>query len=177
MGSRKSAIRAYRLDLELIEGLKKAARREGVSENSFVQNTLSQRVTANPLIHAFPYIVLSRRTIVPILGTTNADGLELVAFDLGRRNFALVRELYGSVGKEMGFLEYLTEVLDKQARWFEVEGVEEKPERVTLYHECGMRWSLFLKSFLTAAYEVISREKIRVVLNDTYVSLELPIHH
>jgi len=101
----------------------------------------------------------------------------LVAFDLGRRNFALAMELYKSIGKDMGFFEYLTEVLDKQARWFEVEGAEEKPERVTLHHECRMRWSLFLKNFLTGAYEVESREKIRMVLNDTYVSLELPINH
>jgi hypothetical protein len=169
--------KTFRLDEELLEGLRKAARHEGISENALVQDLISRRVKADPLVHAFPFIILSRRSFIPILGTANPDSLELVALELGRKNFTLTRELYKSTGKELGFSEYLVDVLDKQVHWFEVEGVENKPERLTLHHECGMKWSLFLKSFLTAAYEVMSKEKVRMVLNDTYVSLELPIHH
>lgn len=174
MKSRKSATRAYRLDVELIEGLKKAARREGVSENSFVQNLLARRVKADPLIHAFPYVVLSRRVLTPILGSTNPDGLEMVGLDLGKKNFALAKELYESTGRELGFTEYLVEILSKEAQWFEVEGVEDKPEKLSLRHECGVKWSLFLKSYLTSAYEVISREKIQMTISDAWITIELP---
>ena len=68
----------------------------------------------------------------------------------------------------------MIEVLDKEAHWFEVEGAEDRPERLTLRHECGMKWSLFLKSYLTSAYELVSREKIKLTLNESYVSVELP---
>ncbi len=176
MQSRNSATRAYRLDIELIEGLKKAAKRKGVSENSFVQDLLSQRVKADPLIRSFPYVVLSRRTLIPILGTTNPDGLQIAAFDLGKRNFALARELHESLGRVLVFFEYLTEVLDKQAHWFEVEGAENKPRRLTLRHECGTRWSLFLESYLMGAYQVVSHEKIKMAPNESYIGLELPWH-
>jgi len=172
--SRKSTTRAYRLDVELVEGLKKAARREGVSENSFVQNLLGRRVKVDLLVNAIPYVLLSRRTLFHVLGSTNPDGLEMVGLELGKGNFILARELYESVGRELGFSGYLTEILDKEAQWFEVEGAEDKPERLTLRHECGMKWSLFLRSYLTSAFEVVSHEKLKMTFNDSYVSLELP---
>ena len=170
----QSAARAYRLDVGLIEGLKRASRRAGMSENSFVQNLLAQRVKAGPLINAVPHVLLSRRTLLHILGSTNPDGLEMVGLELGKRNFALVRELYESVGKELGFSEFLVEILDKEAQWFEVEGAEDKPDRLTLRHECGMKWSLFLGSYLTSAFGVVSHENAKMTLNESYVSLELP---
>jgi len=103
MESLKSKIKSFRLNTEMLRGIRAAARREGVSENAFVQNLLSQRVKADPLIRAFPYIVLSRKSFMPILGATNTDGLEVAGFDLGRSNFSLARELYESVGMELGF--------------------------------------------------------------------------
>ncbi|HEV2226396.1 MAG TPA: hypothetical protein VGR56_06280 [Nitrososphaerales archaeon] len=174
MQSRKSTTRAYRLDIGLVEGLKKVARREGVSENSFVQNLLTRRVNTDPLVHAFPYVVLSRHTLIPILGSTNRDVLEMAGLELGKRNFILARELYESAGRKLDFVEYLSEILDKEAHWFEVEGAENRPERPTLRHECGMKWSLFLRAYLTGAFELASREKTKMTLNDSYVSLELP---
>jgi len=37
-----------------------------------------------------------------------------------------------------------------------------------------MKWSSFLRSYLTGAYEVVSREKIRIVLDEAYIRVELP---
>jgi hypothetical protein len=126
--SLKSATRAYRLDAELIEEVKKAARREGVTENSFVRNLLARQVKIGPLVHAFPLVVLTRRTLLHLLGSTNPDGLEMAGLDLGKRNFALARELYESLGRELGFSDFMVEILDKEARWFEVEGAESSSE-------------------------------------------------
>jgi hypothetical protein len=174
MESRKSEIKAFRFDSELVKEVRVAARREGVSENAFVHNLLTQRVKADPLIRAFPYIVLSRQSFAPIIGTANPDSLEFVAIDLGKKNFALARELYESLGMELGFSRYLVEVLGEQARWFETEGANSMPERMTLRHEYGMKWSLFLKSLFTGAYEVVSHERLKMGVTDTYVSMELP---
>jgi hypothetical protein len=57
-------------------------------------------VKADPLIDAIPYVLLSRRTLLHILGSTNPDGLEIVGAELGKRNFTLARELCESVGRE-----------------------------------------------------------------------------
>jgi hypothetical protein len=172
--SRKSATRAYRLDVEIIEGMKKTAKREGVSENSLVQDLMAQRVKADSLIRAFPYIILSRRTLQYILGSTNPDGLEIAGSKIGKRNFTLARDLYASLGRELTFPDYLREILDEDAHWFEVEGAEEKPEKLMLRHESGMRWSMFLRSYLASAFEVVSYEKMKMILNESYVCVELP---
>lgn len=174
MKSRKSATRAYRLDVETIEGLKKVARREGISENSLVQNLLARRVEVDPLIRALPHLVLSRRTLLLVLGSTNQDGLEIAGLELGNRNFALARELYESVGRELSFMNYVVEILGKEAQWFEVEGAEDKPERLTFRHECGMKWSLFLRAYLAGAFEVVSHDNARIIVNESYVGMELP---
>lgn len=174
MQSRKTTTKTFRLETEILEALKKVARREGVSENALVQSLLLQRVKADPFIRAFPYIILSRRSFAPILGMTNPDGLEIVGLDLGKRNFAFARELYESMGTELTFSNYLTDVLDRQAHWFQIEGANTKPERMTLRHEYGMKWSLFLKSFLMGAYELVSRDKLKIGVTEAYVGLELP---
>jgi hypothetical protein len=173
MQNRKSEVKAFRLSTELLSRIRIAAERVGVSENAFVQGVLTQRVKADPFIHAFPYVALSGQSFASILGATNVDSLEMVGFDLGKKNFALTRELYESMGAELGFKQYIEEVLDNQAHWFVAEGVDIKPERMTLYHGYGTRWSLFLKSFLTGAYEVVSRDKIKIGTTDVYVSLEI----
>jgi len=72
------------------------------------------------------------------------------------------------------FSNYLADVLDKQAHWFQIEGFNTKPERLTLRHDCGLKWSLFLKSFLTGAYEVVSRDRLKISVTEAYVSVEVP---
>jgi hypothetical protein len=174
MENRKSDVRTFRLGTDLLSGIRIASQREGVSENAFVQGVLSQRVKAEPLIHAFPFIVLGRQSFASILGTTNADGLEIASFDLGKRNFSLAQDLYESVGADLSYVQYIKEVLDGQAHWFVTEGATIKPERMTLHHEYGNKWSLFLKGFLTGAYDVVSRDKIKTRVADTYIGLEIP---
>jgi hypothetical protein len=173
MGNRKSTVKAFRLGTELLNGIRIAAERARVSENAFVQGVLSQRVKADPFVNAIPYIILSKQCITSILGVTNADLLQMVGFDLGKKNFSLARDLYESIGADLSFVQYIREVLDGQAHWFVTEGASIRPERMTLHHEYGPKWSSFLGSFLTGAYEVVSRGKIKVGTSDAFVSLEI----
>ncbi len=166
--------KTFRLEADLIEELERIARRDGVSENSFVQGVLSRRVRADPLVRAFPYIVLSKRSFVPILGTADQASLEIAGVELGKKNFSFAHDLYQSMGDDMGFLRYVVDVLANQARWFETEGADKRPEKLTLHHEYGMKWSHFLGSFLTGAYEVVSNDRIKVSFANGYVSVELP---
>ena len=173
MDNRKSKVRSFRLDSGLLEELKTVAEREKTSENAFVEGILARRIKTDPIITAFPYVVLSRKSFSSILGMANPDGLEVVGQELGRRNFAFTRELYESVGQEVGFAQYLGDILDEQAHWFFVEGGNKRPEKLILRHEYGYKWSIFLKSFLIGAHEVVSRDRIRIDLADSYLRMEL----
>jgi hypothetical protein len=174
MQIRRSVTKSFRLDADLVDDLERVAKREGISENSFVQGILSRRMRADPLIRAFPLIVLSRTSFVQILGTANRASLEIAGAELGKRNFSLSRSIYQSMGDELNYLRWVVEVLANQAHWFETDGADERTGKLTLHHEYGTKWSVFLGSFLPAAFEVMSNDKVKVSLANEYVSVELP---
>ena len=159
----RTRIRSYRLDLNLIEQLRKAASKEGISENNFVTGILQRRTRIDPLIPAFKGIILSDEILRAIISTSNADTLELSGFNLGKETFMLARELFRSHEMELTFTELLIDILDDQLRWFNVEGnLTEKSEGVTIRHAYGVKWSVFVKSFLIGAHTVVSKEILEV---------------
>jgi len=172
METPKTQVKSYRLNSEVIERIRSIARREGVSENLFVQRLLLARVNADPFIRAFPLIVLGKDSFSQIMGMTNPAGLELAATELGRKSFALARELYESEGEELDLRQYMTDVLDKQGHWFETDGLVRSPERLTLRHGYGMKWSVFLKGFLTGANEAVSPQRMGIRVTERYLALE-----
>jgi hypothetical protein len=174
MQNRKSEVRAFRLDGELLVRLQAIAKREGISENALVQNILSQWVSSDLARHAIPYITLGGPSFTQILGMTNRDGLEVIGADLGKRNFAYIKELHESSGIDMSFVRYMIDMLERQGHWFKTEGTDSKPERLTLRHEYGTKWSLFLNNYLTGAYQVVSRDRLKIFISDTYIGLEFP---
>jgi hypothetical protein len=174
MQNRKSEVRAFRLDGELLGRLQAIANRERISENALVQRILSMWVSSDIARHAIPHITLGGPSFTRILGMTNRDGLEVIGADLGKRNFAYIKELHESSGIDMGFVKYMIDVLDRQAHWFKIEGADSKPERLTLRHDYGARWSLFLNNYLAGAYQVVSRDRLKIGISDTYIGLEFP---
>jgi hypothetical protein len=38
----------------------------------------------------------------------------------------------------------------------------------------GMKWSLFLKSYLMSAYEAVSRDALQISIEDPYIRMEFP---
>jgi hypothetical protein len=170
MQRKKTEVRSFSLDSELLRNLKVAARREGVSENAFVEGLLSDRVRIDPVYHAVQSIVLDKQTFSSVLGMTHSEGLDIVGYNLGKSGYTLARELYQSNGVELGFVEYITWVLQK-AGWFEIEGAEVRPERITLHHAFGPKWSGFVKSYLEGAYEVVSRERLQMEAAESYVTV------
>lgn len=168
-------IKAFRLDVSLIQMLERASRRSKVTESIFVRDVLGRRLKIDPLIPAIRGISLSQETFQSILGTTSPDGLEMLGSNLGKKNFSLVRGLFESNDRRLTFLEYLIDILDYEGMWFKVEGTpNEKAETITLRHEYSKKWSLFLKSYLASAYEVVSRDKLQIDVKDAFVIVRFP---
>jgi hypothetical protein len=105
---------------------------------------------------------------------TDANGLDIIGSERGKRVFSLVREVFESTDVELDFPQYLSKVLGEEARWYRVEGALTKPERITLVHGYGPKWSVFLKAYLSSAYEIVSRNKLELSSANDYVSVRLP---
>jgi hypothetical protein len=173
MGNPKS-VRSFRLDANVIQMLKAGARRRRISDTAFAEGILEQRLKAEPFIEAFDSAVLGKSTLGSILSATDSSSLEIAGFEQGKRNFALARELFESNGVDLSLPSYVDDILGKQARWFGVEGIHARPERISLYHRYGLSWSGFLKSYLSGAFEVISRNRLEASIANDFVSIRFP---
>jgi hypothetical protein len=171
---RPKEVRAFRLDRSVLDLLRLSARRHGVNENAYVESVLERNLSVDSLLQAFDYISIGKETFTSILGMTNADGLEIIGAERGRKAFTLAKELFESNNIELNFPRYLVETLGTHARWFRAEGTNVKPERITLHHAYGMKWSRFLKAYLASAYETVSRDKLELISTTDFVAVRIP---
>jgi hypothetical protein len=171
----RTKVKAVRLDTDLIIGIGRVAKRHQVSENAYVTRVLRSALTIDSLIPAFNGIGLSSETFASILTNSNSDLLELDGFALGKKHFEETRELLESVGMKMTFVRFLVEILDKQGNWFVVEGnPTEDSESLALRHKYGAKWSLFLKSYLSGAYEVLQAGRLQVQVKESILKIRFP---
>jgi hypothetical protein len=167
-------VRAFRLDRGLLQTLLVSAKRHGISENALAEAILARYLKVDPLREPFDYICVGRETFTLILGMTDANGLEIAGAEQGKRAYSLAKELYESNGTSLGFRRYVVEILGEEAHWFRTEGAFVKPERITLHHRYGNKWSKFLRTYMSSAYEAISRDKLELTATDRYITLRLP---
>ena len=158
-----STTKTFRFDPRLIEKISEVAKKHGQSPNQFISNTLKWRVSIDPLIPTFDGIMFGRETFKSIIGIVDTDSLEIAGWELGKKHFVISRTLFESRGEELSFVRYISEVLDEHARWFRIEGG---------VSETSKKWSMFLKSYLSSAYEVVSGAKLFITTNDTFVKIK-----
>jgi hypothetical protein len=167
-------VRSFRLEGPTLDMLRGSARRHGITENAIVEGVLKRYLLVDPIMRSFDYIGIGKETFTSVLGMTNVDGLELVGTERGKRAYSLARELFESNDLRLGFPQFVSDILGKEARWFRTEGIFARPERTTLQHSYGNRWSAFLKAYLSSAYEATSHSKLEMASAADYVTIRFP---
>jgi hypothetical protein len=171
----QTKVKTFRLSSGLLLGLERVAKRAKLSENMFVAQVLTRALLTEPLVPAFGKIVLGEQTFASILSTANPDSLEIDGITLGKESYSLVCALFESEDYKMTFVEFLVKLLSQEGRWFSIECIpEEFPEQLVLHHKYGERWSLFLKSYLMGAYEVLNAEVLKIEVKDNILKVWLP---
>jgi len=169
----KTRTKTFRFHISLVEALGRGAKRAQLTENTFVSEMLKDRLMIDPLFPAFEEIRLSSNTFRTILSATNADELEAVASEIGQNNAQLVHELYESNDRILTSQEFITEVLARHSNWFHIEGSYGSIHHsMTLRHTFGLRWSVFVKSYVLSAHSIFSKEKVEIVIADQFVRIE-----
>jgi hypothetical protein len=155
------------------------ARKYKRTENQLVEDWLLWRVSIDPLIPSFEGLFLESEMFKSILSSANADVLELLGWEFGRKHFAKNQALFDGAGETMTFVRYVVEVLGEHGGWFRVESdVDEGSLAMTLHHDLSSNWTIFLRSYLSAAYEVISQKKLTCqtkVLEQGSADIRLPL--
>ncbi len=169
----KNRTKTFRLDVALVEALGKSAKRAQMTENGFVSEVLKDRLMIDPLFPAFEELKLSGDTFRTILSAANADELEAVASEIAQKNAQLIHELYESNDRTLTSQEFITEILAKHSHWFHIEGSYESIHHsITLRHTFGLKWSIFVKSYILSAHSAFSNDKIKIEIADQFVRVE-----
>jgi hypothetical protein len=124
-----------------------------------------------PLIRNLSGIALSNSLFQEILANTNTTGLEIAACEHAKENIPYAFELLGLQLNVHSMNWYCYKVL-QHGGWFKIEELQmDHTSGLKLFHNYGYRWSLFLKSYLTSAYQLVTRRVPEITISDRVVKL------
>jgi hypothetical protein len=168
-----STTRSFRLDDELLQKISLLAKQHGLTENQLVSKWLSSRAALDSLISPLGGIGVGTETLEAILGTADIHALDLAGWELGEKHFLRARAALAGLGEDLTFQRYLEETL-AESGWFRVTVNNlAKSEELILDHDLSSKWSIFLKSYVSGAHRVISKEKLVVDVSESFIRVKL----
>ncbi len=170
---RKTTIKSFRLESKLIKLLTSTTRRVKTSESAYVSSILEMRLKREPLIQNMKEITLKEELFQEILAQTNPAGLEILASEIARKDIPYTFELLGLQLSPSSVLWYFREIL-QDCGWFKMQVTQgHESYELKMFHNNGIKWSMFLKSYLMSLYEMISNERAQVTIGDRIVKVRL----
>jgi hypothetical protein len=171
--NRKTVTKSFRLDSHIANSLSKIAKNMEISESAYVSSVLERRLKVEPLVQNIEGIGLGKILFQEILAQTNPTGLELVAAEIASQNIPFIFELLELQLNVASLGWYIKEILQSWG-WFKMYAVNgEKKHELKLFHNYGRRWSLFLRAYLTSAYE-LTQIRPEITITDRLVKISLP---
>ncbi|SRR6266480_4141226 len=169
-----STTRSFRLDDKLLRKISLLAKQHGLTENQLVSKWLLSRAAVDSLISPLGGIGVGTETLAMILGTADIDALELAGWELGERHFLRARAALAGLGEDLTFERYQEETL-VESGWFRLAvNILAKSRELILDHDLSIKWSIFLRSYVSGAYRVISKEKLVVDVSENFIRVKLP---
>ena len=135
-----------------LEALQEEAKRQSISVNTLVNQLLLDYSEFGRFLQRVSALKLSRKTFGEILNSVSDDSLVKAAQTAGKSApIALIASKYGkvTVNSVMGYVHDLS----AYANLFEYyEKNENERWTVTLMHELGPKWSIFLSQYIGEAF-------------------------
>src|SRR5208337_1273349 len=115
------------------------------------------------LIDNIDCIGLDNELCREILALANSTGIEILAAEAAKEEVPFVFELLALEPTLASLDWYMREVLQTLG-WFKMETILQSDTCVELrlLHKYGSKWSLFLKNYLSSAFEIIMRERPQI---------------
>lgn len=169
-----STTRTFRLDDKLLQKISLLAKQHGLTENQLVSKWLSSRAAVDSLISPLGGIGVGNETLEAILGTADIHALDLRGWELGEKHFLRARAALSGLGEDLTFQRYLEETL-VEAGWFRLTvNILAKSKELILDHDLSIKWSIFVRGYVSGAYRVISKEKLVVDVSESFIRVKLP---
>lgn len=152
-GEGKTVAKSFRIDATALEALRDEARKQTISLNTLVNQLLVSYSEFGRYMRQMHSLMLTRQTFAGIVGAIPEEKLVEWARETGKSvPEAMVTSKHGkmTVNGVIEFVHYLS----AYANLFEYSEQEENGHwAITLTHELGGKWSLFIANYLSQALE------------------------
>ncbi len=150
----KTVAKSFRVNEKALEALQEEAKRQSISVNTLVNQLLLDYSEFGRFLQRVSALKLSRKTFGEILNSVSDDSLVKAAQTAGKSApIALIASKYGKVTVN-SVLSYVHD-LSAYANLFEYyEKNENERWTVTLMHELGPKWSIFLSYYIGEAFAI-----------------------
>jgi hypothetical protein len=144
--------KSFRINEDALEALREEARSETVSLNTFVNQLLVSYAQFGRYLKHMQNLLLSRQTFTELINPLSEDAIIKAAQNAGK---TAPRTLIAAIDGEMTVTNVirLMHSLSTYANWFEyTEKIEGEHSSITVMHEMGRNWSLFIAHYLSEAF-------------------------
>jgi hypothetical protein len=171
----KDTVLTVRIKPEFHKIIKKEAKNQGISLNSFINQLIERFVISYRFVDSFPCLIIPSKIIEQLLKGIPEKHL----IDVGSHSGSFIP-------KHSLFLSGLTENLDnvmfcmekkvgQYSNWFSLE--REKNENnasLLLRHDLGKKWSIFLNSYYSKLFSELLNIKIKTEIEKNSITITFP---
>jgi hypothetical protein len=168
----KTVIKSIRVDSSLERRLAAVSKKKNMTESAYVSGALRKELTIEPLSPAFDGITIERVAFRSIIDLANREAIDLLGAEVARRDIPLVFDLLDLKVQKRSVLDFLNDIAADCWHWFKIGLNPEGETRIVLYHQFGLKWSFFLKSFIVEAFALVSEAPPRITVTETVVKVD-----
>ncbi len=161
--------KSFRLDGELVRLLSKVSRQKNLSETAYLSSLLESSLKIEPLTQNTSSITMDEDSFREIVSQVNKNGVEILAGELARRNVPSEFEALGLAHNLDSIRWYMKEVLCRWG-WFKMQSGSNS--ELIMFHNYGLTWSIFLKSYVSNMIEILIGNHTRITIDEKFVEID-----
>jgi predicted transcriptional regulator len=168
----KTVVKSIRISSSLDERLEAVSRRRNITESAYLSDALQRQILLEPITPALEGIFVERRMFRLIVSLANRESIEILGAEIARHDLPFALELLALPQRRESLLMFLSEITADSWHWFKI-GLNPRGEtRILLYHNFGINWSLFLKSYIVEAFALVSEPPPSMTVTERLVKVD-----
>jgi hypothetical protein len=155
------------------EQLATVCKKLNITESAYLSDLLRKQLLVEPLSVAFQGMTLGRFASRFIVGFANKEAIDVLGAEVARRDIPVLLNLLDLSFDEQSLWTFIRDIAADCWKWFRIGLNPKNGLRIVLYHDFGMNWSIFLRSYLSEAFGLVSNAPPRVIAMERLVRLDL----
>ena len=141
-----------------------------MTESAYLSEALHKLILVEPITPALDGITVEGRIFRSIVSLANEESMEILGAEIAKRDIPFVFDLLGLPATMESLVVFLNEIAGDCWHWFKASPIS---DRILLYHEYGMGWSVFLKAFLVESFSLISSPAPNISVSERLLKAEI----